>query len=122
MREQMAYVHIVCVQWSMGKVEYVYMTRVLHRTHTYINTHPHCTRTLIAHNIHTYAYCTHILHAPTHDTFSPPTPLQVAESRSHSTTDFFDKLDKDGLLDSWVSRNTPHWKIEEKQGAKLHEV
>ena len=59
MREQMAYVHIVCVQWSMGKVEYVYMTRVLHRTYTYINTHPHCTRTLIAHNIHTYAYCTH---------------------------------------------------------------
>ena len=46
----------------------------------------------------------------------------MAESRSHSTTDFFDKLDKDGQLDSWVSRNTPHWKIEEKQGAKLHEV
>ena len=40
----------------------------------------------------------------------------------HSPADFFDQLDKDGSLAGWVSRNTPHWKTEEKEGTELHEV
>jgi len=51
-----------------------------------------------------------------------PTASQLAESRVHSPADFFDQLDKDGSLAGWVSRNTPHWKTEEKEGTELHEV
>ena len=58
---------------------------------------------------------------PPHEPASSPS-LQLAESRVHSPADFFDQLDKDGSLAGWVSRNTPHWKTEEKEGTELHEV